>query len=110
MGTNRPPRTVGPFFLPEQKQPEHCPGCFTLFMLVPAASILMLTASAASIGLLFIAVLTGIDPVPELPHGHAGGLLRRNARIKGMQLLIGVVLAQGQPQGLASARSSELPA
>ena len=66
-------------------------------MLVPAASMLMLTASA---GLLFIAVLAGIDPVPELPHGHASGLLRRNARIKGMQLLIGVVLAQGQPQGL----------
>ena len=58
MGTNRPPRTVGPFFLPEQKQPEYCPGCFTLFMLVPAASMLMLTVSA-SIGLLFIAVLAG---------------------------------------------------
>ena len=66
-------------------------------MLVPAASMLMLTASAASIGLLFIAVLAGVDPVPELPHGHTSGLLRRNARIKGMQLLLGVVLAQGQP-------------
>ena len=73
---------------------------YSIFMLVPAASMLMLTASA-SIGLLFIAVLAaGVDPVPELPHGHAGGLLRRNARIKGMQLLIGVVLAQGQPKGL----------